>query len=334
MKLQEKLDKNQVMDFYRQRFLIRLFEERSAEQYMLGNIRGFLHLYIGEEAIAVGAISSLMPQDYIVTHYRDHGHALARGMDPDAVMAELFGKATGSSKGKGGSMHLFDVDRRFMGGYAIVGGQLPLAVGLALASKYKGEDSLVLCFLGDGAINEGEFHESMNLASLWKLPVIFFVENNLYGMGAPIDQTLVFHDEIYKFANSYKMPSERVDGMDVMKVLEATRVAVERVRGGGGPYLIEAMAYRFRGHSMADPSEYRAKAEELLWRKKDPIVTFSKRLTDEKVASQEELGELEKEVEEIVNKAVRFADESPFPEPDALYEDVYGSENRHGAHNL
>jgi len=326
MKLQEKLDKNQVMDFYRQMFLIRLFEERSAEQYMLGNIRGFLHLYIGEEAIAVGAISSLMPQDYIVTHYRDHGHALARGMDPDAVMAELFGKATGSSKGKGGSMHLFDVDRRFMGGYAIVGGQLPLAVGLALASKYKGEDSLVLCFLGDGAINEGEFHESMNLASLWKLPVIFFVENNLYGMGAPIDQTLVFHDEIYKFANSYKMPSERVDGMDVMKVLEATRVAVERVRGGEGPYLIEAMAYRFRGHSMADPSEYRAKAEELLWKKKDPIVTFSKRLTDEKVASQEELGELEKEVEEIVNKAVRFADESPFPEPDALYEDVYGSE--------
>ena len=326
MKLQEKLDRNQVMGFYRQMFLIRLFEERSAEQYTLGNIRGFLHLYIGEEAIAVGAISSLMPQDYVVTHYRDHGHALAKGMDPNAVMAELFGKATGSSKGKGGSMHLFDVDRRFMGGYAIVGGQLPLAVGLALASKYKGEDSLVLCFLGDGAINEGEFHESMNLASLWKLPVIFFVENNLYGMGAPIDQTLVFHDEIYKFANAYKMPSVRVDGMDVMKVLEATREAVARVRGGEGPYLIEAMAYRFRGHSMADPSEYRARAEEQLWRKKDPIVTFGKRLTDEKIASQGELDELEKEVENIVDRAVRFADESPFPEPDALYEDVYGSE--------
>jgi pyruvate dehydrogenase E1 component alpha subunit len=326
MKLQEKLDRNQVMDFYRQMFLIRLFEERSAEQYMLGNIRGFLHLYIGEEAIAVGAISSLMPQDYVVTHYRDHGHALARGMDPNVVMAELFGKATGSSKGKGGSMHLFDAGRRFMGGHAIVGGQLPLAVGLALASKYKGEDSLTLCFLGDGAINEGEFHESMNLASLWKLPVIFFVENNLYGMGAPIDQTLVFHDEIYKFARAYKMPSMRVDGMEVMKVLEATREAVERVRGGGGPYLIEAMAYRFRGHSMADPSEYREKAEEQLWRKKDPIVTFSKRLTDEKVASQGELDNLEKEVEEIVDGAVRFADESPFPEPDALYEDVYGSE--------
>jgi len=326
MKLQEKLDRNQVMDFYRQMLLIRVFEERSTEQYMLGNIRGFLHLYIGEEAIAVGAISSLMPQDYVVTHYRDHGHALARGMDPNVVMAELFGKATGSSKGKGGSMHLFDADRRFMGGYAIVGGQLPLAVGLALASKYKGEDSLTLCFLGDGAINEGEFHESMNLASLWKLPLIFFVENNLYGMGAPIDQTLVFHDEIYKFARAYKMPSVRVDGMDVMKVMEATGVVVESVRGGEGPYLIEAMAYRFRGHSMADPSEYREKTEEQLWRKKDPIVTFRKLLTDEKVASQGELDELEKEVEEIVDRAVRFADESPFPEPDALYEDVYGSE--------
>ena len=326
MKLQDALEKGQLLDFYRQMFLIRLFEERSSEQYMLGNIRGFLHLYIGEEAIAVGAINSLMPQDYVVTHYRDHGHALAKGMDPNAVMAELFGKATGSSKGKGGSMHLFDVDRRFMGGYAIVGGQLPLAVGLALASKYKGEDSLTLCFLGDGAINEGEFHESMNLASLWKLPVIFFVENNLYGMGAPVDQTLVFHDEIYKFANAYKMPSERVDGMDVMKVLEATKEVVKSVRGGEGPYLIEAMAYRFRGHSMADPSEYRAKAEEERWRKKDPIVTFSKRLMDEKIASRGELDELEKEVEEIVDSAIKFANESPFPEPDALYEDVYGSE--------
>ena len=326
MKLQDALEKGQLLDFYRQMFLIRLFEERSSEQYMLGNIRGFLHLYIGEEAIAVGAINSLMPQDYVVTHYRDHGHALAKGMDPNAVMAELFGKATGSSKGKGGSMHLFDANRRFMGGYAIVGGQLPLAVGLALASKYKREDSLTLCFLGDGAINEGEFHESMNLASLWKLPVIFFVENNLYGMGAPVDQTLVFHDEIYKFAKAYKMPSVRVDGMDVMKVLEATKEVVKSVRGGEGPYLIEAMAYRFRGHSMADPSEYRAKAEEERWRKKDPIVTFSKRLMDEKIASRGELDELEKEVEEIVDSAIKFADESPFPETDALYEDVYGSE--------
>ena len=324
MTLQDTLEKSQLVDFYRRMLLIRVFEERSAEQYTLGKIRGFLHLYIGEEAIAVGSISTLLPQDYIVTHYRDHGHALARGVDPNAAMAELFGKATGCSKGKGGSMHLFDVDKRFMGGYAIVGGQVPLATGLALASKYKGEDSLVLCYLGDGAINEGEFHESMNLASLWKLPMIFFVENNLYGMGAPVDETLVFHDEIYKFARSYKMPSQRVDGMDVMKVLEATREAVEAVRGGGGPYFIEAMAYRFRGHSMADPSEYRAKTEEESWRTRDPIDTFSRRLMDEGVVSQEELEEIGREVEAVVDGAVQFADESPFPEPDALYEDVYG----------
>jgi len=325
MKLQDTLDKGQLLDFYRQMSLIRLFEERSAEQYALGNIRGFLHLYIGEEAIAVGAISALMPQDYVVTHYRDHGHALVKGMDPNAAMAELFGKATGCSKGKGGSMHLFDAEKRFMGGYAIVGGQLPLAVGLALASKYKGESSLVMCFLGDGAISEGEFHESLNLASLWKLPVIFFVENNLYGMGASVDQILIFHDEIYKFARAYKMPAARVDGMDVIKVMEATSKAIESVRSGGGPYLIEAMAYRFRGHSMADPSEYRDKAEEEQWRKKDPILSFSKRLIDENIATKKELDEMEKEVEAIVSNAVQFADESPFPEPEALYEDVYGS---------
>jgi pyruvate dehydrogenase E1 component alpha subunit len=306
-------------------FLIRRFEERAAEQYTLGNIRGFLHLYIGEEAIAVGAISTLMLQDYVVTHYRDHGHALAKGMDPSVVMAELFGKATGSSKGKGGSMHLFDIGKRFMGGYAIVGGQLPLAVGLALASKYKCEDSLTLCFLGDGAISEGEFHESLNLASLWKLPVIFFVENNLYGMGASVEQTLVFHDEIYKFAQAYKMPAVRVDGMNVVQVMEVTNKAVESVREGGGPYLIEAMTYRFRGHSMADPSEYRNKSEEERWRKKDPILSFSKWLIDEKIASKKELDQIEQEIEKIVDNAVQFADESPFPEPAALYEDVYGS---------
>ena len=223
MKLQETLEKSRLMDFYRQMLLIRVFEERCAEQYMLGKIRGFLHLYIGEEAIAVGSISALEDRDYIVTHYRDHGHALARGMDPNGIMAELFGKATGCSKGKGGSMHLFDAEKHFMGGYAIVGG--PASIGSRprdLGSKFKGEDSVALVYLGDGAINEGEFHESLNLASLWGLRVIFFVENNLYGMGAPVDQTLVFHDEIYKSADIYKIPSKRVDGMDVMAVREVT----------------------------------------------------------------------------------------------------------------
>ena len=323
MKLQEKLDRNQVMDFYRQMLLIRVFEERSAEQYMLGKIRGFLHLYIGEEAIAVGAISTLEARDYIVTHYRDHGHALARGMEPEVIMAELFGKATGSSKGKGGSMHLFDVSKGFMGGYAIVGGQMPIALGLALASKYRDEDKVVMCFLGDGAINEGEFHESMNLAALWQLPIIFFCENNLYGMGASVDQTLVFHNEIYKFANAYHMPSKRVDGMDVLAVREATKEAVELVRGDGGPFFIEAMTYRFRGHSMADPSEYRSKVEEDEWRVKDPILALKNRIQEEGLISEAEMDAMYHEVESLVEEAVAFADESPFPEPEALFNDVY-----------
>ena len=323
MRVQETLDKSRVMGFYRQMLLIRVFEERSAEQYMLGKIRGFLHLYIGEEAIAVGAISALEARDYVVTHYRDHGHALARGMEPGVVMAELFGKATGCSKGKGGSMHLFDVSRNFMGGYAIVGGQLPLALGLALASKYRGEDRVVLCFLGDGALNEGEFHESMNLAALWQLPVVFFCENNLYGMGAPVDQTLVFHEEIYKMANAYHMPSKRVDGMDVLAVQEATREAIEKVRGGG-PFFIEALTYRFRGHSMADPVAYRTRAEEEPWRKRDPILALKYRITADGLASEEEMDAVNREVEREVEEAVAFADKSPFPEPDALYEDVYG----------
>jgi pyruvate dehydrogenase E1 component alpha subunit len=324
MKAKDRPDKAQLMDLYRQMLLIRIFEERAAEQYMLGKIRGFLHLYIGEEAIAVGAISALRSEDYIVTHYRDHGHALARGLEPAAVMAELFGKVTGCSKGMGGSMHLFDVSRNFMGGYAIVGGQLPLAVGLALASKYKGEGRVVLCFLGDGAINEGEFHESMNLAALWELPVIFFCENNLYGMGAPVEQTLVFHKEIYKMARAYHIPSKRVDGMDVLAVREVTLEALESVRSGGGPFFIEALAYRFRGHSMADPMEYRAKSEEEEWRKRDPIPTFRKWLMEEDPASAKEMDTVEQKLEGEVEEAIRFAEDSPFPAPEALFQNVYG----------
>ncbi|MBF8266803.1 MAG: pyruvate dehydrogenase (acetyl-transferring) component, alpha subunit [Dehalococcoidia bacterium] len=324
MKLQETLDKSQATELYRQMLLIRVFEERAAEQYTLGRIRGFLHLYIGEEAMAVGAISTLEPRDFVVTHYRDHGHALARGLEPKGVMAELFGKATGCSGGKGGSMHLFDVERGFMGGYAIVGGQIPLAVGLALASKYKVEERVVVCFLGDGAVNEGEFHESMNLAALWEMPVIFFCENNRYGMGAPVEQTLVFHEEIYKMARAYHMPAERVDGMDVLAVRELTREAVGRVRGGGGPFFIEALAYRFRGHSMADPMLYRARSEEEEWRKRDPIPTFRKWLLDGGLASQVEVDTMERETERRVEEAIQFADESPFPGPEALFQDVYG----------
>ena len=322
MKVAEDLSKAQVVELYRQMQLIRVFEERAGEQYMKGKIRGFLHLYIGEEAIAVGAISVLAERDYIATHYRDHGHALARGLEPKVVMAELFGKATGCSRGRGGSMHLFDASRNFMGGYAIVGGQLPIAVGLAFASAYRSEDRVVLCFLGDGALNEGEFHEAMNLAAIWNLPIVFFCENNMYGMGSPALEVIATK-EIYRVAEPYNIASRQIDGMDVLEVREATGEVVEWVRRGNGPYFIEALTYRFRGHSMADPAQYRKKSEEMQWRKRDPLVLLRKRLLDEKQATAEELHRIEGEVEQAVEEAIEFADQSPDPDPESLYDDVY-----------
>ena len=322
MKVKEKLPKTQLLELYRQMVRIRLFEEESGRQYMVGKIRGFLHLYIGEEAIAAGAISVLKPQDYVVTHYRDHGHALARGLESKVVMAELFGKATGCSRGKGGSMHMFDAEKRFMGGYAIVGGQLPIANGLALSIRYKGEDGVVLCFLGDGALNEGEFHEAMNLASVWKLPLLFLCENNQYGMGAAVSETFALHDEIYKVAEAYRMPGQWVDGMDVLAVREATEEALEYVRKGKGPMFIEAKTYRFRGHSISDPASYRNQEEVEKWEKRDPLVTFRAKLAGEGLASGKEFKAIEKGVNEEVQEAVHFAEESPWPEPSALFEDI------------
>lgn len=324
MAVQNKVAKEQLAEYYRQMRLIRVFEEECSRQYMMGKIRGFLHLYIGEEATGVGAISVLRPQDYVVTHYRDHGHALARGMDPKVVMAELFGKATGSSKGKGGSMHLFDSKVNFMGGYAIVGGQLPIATGLALAAKYKKEDRVVLCFLGDGALNEGEFHECLNLASVWDLPVIFFCENNLYGMGAPVWETFAGYEEIYKFAQAYKVHGLRVDGMDLLAVRETTQAAVEHVVQGEGPVFVEAQTYRFRGHSIADPAEYRQRHEVDTWLARDPLVRTRAMLLDWG-ASESEVEEIDKTVEDQVAEAARFADESPWPDPSVLHEDVYAA---------
>ena len=323
MKVAEKIDTQQVSEFYRQMLLIRRFEERASEMYMRGKIRGFLHLYIGEEAIAVGAISALRPEDYIVTHYRDHGHALARGMEPKVIMAELFGKATGSSKGKGGSMHLFDASRNFLGGYAIVGAQLPIAVGLALASQYKQDGRVALCFFGDGAINEGEFHESMNLASLWKLPVVFFLENNLYGMGSHIDRSFAGGRDVYKAADHYNMASRQIDGMDVKVVHEATLEAVDRARSGSGPFFLEASTYRFRGHSMADPSDYRNKGEEEEWRRRDPIDSFGRWALGEGVLTEGEMESLEARIEEELQEAIEFADQSPDPPIDQLLQDIY-----------
>lgn len=325
MKLAEKLNlsKEELLKFLRQMLLIRRFEEKAAEMYMRGKIGGFLHLYIGEEAVAVGAISCLKPEDYIVTHYREHGHALVRGIEAKRVMAELFGKATGTSKGKGGSMHLFDASKGFMGGYAIVGGMMPVGVGLALASQFKEEGRVTMCFFGDGAVNQGEFHESLNLAALWKLPIVFLCENNGYGMGTHVDKTFSGSD-ISKLAERYDMPCcQKIDGMDVLVVRDEVMKWVERARNGGGPSFVEVMTYRFRGHSMADPLEYRNKQEEEKWKKRDPIPLFKKRLLAEAVVSEEEMALLQKEVDREVEEAVEFAEKSPFPSLESVYEDVY-----------
>ena len=318
------MDRGLARETYRQMQLIRRFEEECSIQYMRGRIRGFQHLYIGEEATGVGAISALEDDDYVVSHYRDHGHALAKGMDPSAVMAELMGRETGVSGGRGGSMHLFDVSRGFMGGYAIVGGQLPVATGLGLAISHLAEDRVVMCFLGDGAVNQGTFHESLNLSKLWNLPVIFFLENNLYGMGSHIDHTHAAGRDLYTSADSYNIPAMQVDGMDVVAVREVSAESVRRVRAGQGPVFLEAVTYRFRGHSMADPVQYRDNEEVARWLERDPIPSFVERAVAAGLLGPEDLAELNQEVEEVVAEAVRFAEESAEPTVDSMYEHVYG----------
>ncbi|MEX2598430.1 MAG: pyruvate dehydrogenase (acetyl-transferring) E1 component subunit alpha [Dehalococcoidia bacterium] len=317
-------NKQELLDLYRTMKLIRLFEETAGQQYMHGKIRGFLHLYIGQEAIAAGAISVLSPEDYVYTHYRDHGHALAKGINPNAAMAELFGRTTGCSKGKGGSMHLFDRSINFMGGYAIVGGQIPLATGQALANKYREDGKVVVCFVGDGALSEGEFHEAVNLSRIWELPIIFYCENNLYGMGASVSEVFAAKD-IYKIVEPYGMPSSQVDGMDVLAVREHMQGVLEYVRDGNGPYFVEALAYRFRGHSMADPNEYRDREEEAFWKERDPITNYREKLLGQKSAAEKDLDAIDEEVERIVDEAVEFANNSPEPELSDLYNDIIGA---------
>jgi pyruvate dehydrogenase E1 component alpha subunit len=317
----------QLVAFLREMQLIRRFEERAAEMYTRRKIGGFLHLYVGEEAVATGVISRLRPQDYIVTHYRDHGHAIARGLDPNAIMAELFGKETGVSHGKGGSMHLFDAQKGFLGGYAIVAGHLPIATGLAYAAKARGEDRVTLCIFGDGAVNEGEFHEALNLAAVWKLPVIFLCENNLYGMGTALAEASATL-ELYKFAAGYNIPGARCDGMDVQDSYRAMGEAMEHVRSGAGPYFLEAMTYRFRGHSMADPELYRSKEEVARWREKDPIATLRRDLLARGVIDQRQSEAIDASVEQQVEAAIRFADESPNPPMSDLYTDIYAADTR------
>lgn len=316
------MDKAILLEWYRQMVLIRRFEQKCAELYQLGKIGGFLHLYIGQEAVAVGTIGARRPQDHVITAYRDHAHALAVGSDPKALMAELLGKATGVSKGKGGSMHLADVSRNYWGGYAIVGGHVPLGTGLALAEQYRGTDSVTLCYMGDGSTNIGYFHESLNMAGVWDLPIIYVVENNQYGMGTAVNRASAVPDMATKAA-AYGMPAVQVDGMNVIKVYEATGKAIEAVVAGQGPQFMEIITYRFEGHSMGDPLRYRTKDEVEKWRDDDPIGILERHLLQEKLADKNDLEQIDNAVERELEEAVKFADESPLPPPEALFEDIY-----------
>ena len=305
----------------REMLRIRRFEEKCVELYSVGKIRGFLHLYIGEEAVAVGAMQAFQSEDRIVSTYREHGHALARGVAMGQLMAEMYGKANGCSRGRGGSMHLFDISRRFYGGYAIVGGGLPIAVGLALADKMQNLPHITACFFGDGAVAEGEFHESMNLAALWKLPVLFICENNLYAMGTALERHQAQTDIALKAAG-YGVPAAVVDGMDVNAVETATRAAIERLRGGDGPYLLECRTYRFRAHSMYDPELYRSKEEVEKWKGRCPIATLEGRLRSEEQFSDKRKAEMETAIAAEIEKAIAFAESGPWEPVEDLLKDV------------
>jgi pyruvate dehydrogenase E1 component alpha subunit len=302
--------------------LIRRFEEEAGRQYQRAKIGGFLHLGIGEEATIVGTASVLDDRDYLISTYRTHGHAIARGTSPDAVMAELFGREDGCCRGRGGSMHMFDLERRFMGGYGVVGGNLPISTGLALASDYSGEDSVTVCTFGDGAVNTGNFGETMNLSALWSLPIVFIVENNLYGMGTSLERHSAVTD-LSKKAEGYGVPGRRIDGMDILAVREALAEQIRIAREERRPTLLEAFTYRFRGHSAADPEVYRTKAEVEEWRKKDPIIVFAQRLDDDGVLAEGDLDEMRQQAEERVTAAVEFADASPEPALETLYDNLY-----------
>jgi len=302
--------------------LIRRFEERAGEMYARAKVGGFLHLSIGEEATIVGSARALRERDYLISTYRSHGHAIVRGTPPENVMAELFGRADGCSHGRGGSMHMFDLARRFMGGYGIVGGNLPIAAGIALASDYRGTDEVTLCTFGDGASNQGTFGETLNLAALWKLPVVFMVTNNQFGMGTALRRHSAVTD-LQRKGESLGVPGMRCDGMDVLDTHAVVAEAVRRVREDRQPLLVEAVTYRFRGHSMADPEQYRSKEEVAHWRERDPIPAFGERLVREGVIDEDELKRIDEQAVARVDAAVEFAEASPFPAPETLYDDVY-----------
>ena len=319
------IDRAHARHLLYQMLKIRRFEEKCVELYSAMKIRGFMHLYIGEEAVAVGIIDALKPEDAVIATYREHGHALARGISAGSIMAEMYGKQEGCSRGRGGSMHIFDKKTRFYGGNAIVGGGLPTAAGLALADKLQEKQRMVCCFFGEGAVAEGEFHESMNLAALWHLPVLFVCENNLYAMGTALKLSESVTDIAQKAA-AYGIKSEFVDGMDVLATESAAGKAVAAVRSGKGPYFLECRTYRFRAHSMFDPELYRTKDEVQEWKKQDPISTFMQRLKDRKIISDKDMDELDKKIDAEIKDAVAFAEAGTYEPVENLTRFVYSQQ--------
>lgn len=317
------MTKEELLRYYKEMLLIRRFEEKSGQLYGMGLIAGFCHLYIGQEAVIVGMYHAMKKGDHMITAYRDHGHILVAGMNPKYVMAELMGKSTGCSKGKGGSMHMFDRDNNFWGGHGIVGAQVPLGTGIAFASKYKDKKEVCLTFMGDGASHQGQVYEAFNMASMWKLPVLYIIENNVYSMGTSVNRHSCRPD-LYKFGESFHIPGQQVDGMDVFAVKKATEDALDYIRSGNGPYLMEVMTYRYRGHSMSDPGNYRTKEEVASVKdNSDPIENLKTIILKKKFSTEEELKAIDKEIRAEVNQAAEFAQNSSEPEPSELMTDIY-----------
>lgn len=317
------MSKSELIKFYKDMLLIRRFEEKSGQLYGMGLIAGFCHLYIGQEAVAVGVQHALKKTDHVITAYRDHGHILAIGMDPKYVMAELMGKRDGCSKGKGGSMHMFDLENNFWGGHGIVGAQIPLGTGIAFASKYRKNSDICVAYMGDGAVHQGQVYEAFNMASMWKLPILYIIENNEYGMGTSVERHSCRKD-LHKFGESFLIPSQEVDGMDVELVKKAADEAVKYVRSGKGPMLLEMKTYRYRGHSMSDPGNYRSKEEVSNMKElHDPIENLKNKLIKLNYATEEELKSIDQSIRKIVNDSVEFSENSPLPDPSELYDDIY-----------
>lgn len=318
----KKYDEKQLLEMLEKMMLIRRFEERAAKAYGLRKIGGFCHLYIGQEAVAVGSVSAIdLANDYLITAYRDHGHALAVGMEPDVVMAELFGRITGCSRGKGGSMHMFDVEKHFYGGHGIVGAHIPLAAGMAMKIKYREENGVVLCFFGDGAIHQGSFHETLNIASVLKLPVVYICENNQYGMGTDF-RRVSSEPELYKMADSYRMPGRSVDGMDVLEVLDNVKEVADQVKDDNVPALIEMRTYRYQGHSMSDPATYRTKDEVAGYKEQDPIVILKNKMIEADLLDEDKFKELDNNAKEVAKQSEEFAEKSEKPALETRFEDV------------